>query len=415
MEYKALKVMSIITAIISAIFTVMATTAHSVGMLPTLLAVFMGVCFDVCKFLFAVVALTGLIATFKFNGMQRAVCGVFAIALFAYSIYASQTFLTDQANKYKALMIENSDNVSTINQDKEILQKQYDVIQSELQTLQAQSEKNLSKNFITVNKNEILPKIEAKTAELKEISNKLQELDVSKVSFDDVLKSKGMSNFTVNLTEWLNSFPENKKKPLTPSGVDAMIQSYIAIVFELLAIILWWLQHHIKIHGRLANTSVQGNPNKNDVTNKVIDETALKQLMERYKDFPMEIDVNADNAKKDSPIGFKYSEPFANTSVQGNNAGNTEFVTKPFANTSVHDFTDDDLQIYWEYVQQHKNGNISPGYQRISSETGLNTEVCRKIKAYLERINAITVSGNKTIVLQDTLNFGLKVYDRVSG
>lgn len=370
MEYKILKSMSIITAIISGIFTIMATTAHSVGMLPTLLAAFMGISFDVCKFLFAVVALTGIITTIKFNGIQRAVCGIFAIALFAYSIYASQTFLTDQSNKYKAVMIENSDNISTINQDKEILQKQYDVIQSELQTLQAQSEKNLSRDFITVNKNEILPKIESKTVELKEISNKLQELDVSKVSFDDVLKAKCMSNFTVNLTEWLNSFPDNKKKPLTPSGVDAMIQSYIAIIFELLAIILWWLQHHIKINGRfVAQTfkeACEAKHHKNE---------SFEQKSNTYDDYDEWL-------KAKNRIGFDLSVSPLKDAAKGLG------------------FDDDQLKSYLEYMYNNACGNVSPGYQKICKDTGLPEEACRKIKGHLERTKVIEVIGNKTLIIK---------------
>jgi len=70
-----------------------------------------------------------------------------------------------------------------------------------------------------------------------------------------------------------------------------------------------------------------------------------------------------------------------------------------FTSHASTDFDKSDILTYVNYMYTNKNGNESPGYQKIRAGTGLENEICRKIKGFLENMGIVKVCGSKTIIL----------------
>jgi hypothetical protein len=60
-----------------------------------------------------------------------------------------------------------------------------------------------------------------------------------------------------------------------------------------------------------------------------------------------------------------------------------------------------ELSIYLNYIYENAIEGVSPGYNKISRNTGLTIETCRKIKGYLEQQGVVKTDGRQTFILNN--------------
>jgi hypothetical protein len=378
-----LKTVSILSFIISAIFTILLMTSNTIGILSFVLTVGMAVILELAKCGFFFEALTNNIIKMP----VRILLGAIAILLIFASIFASAAYIQNQTNKAKNVQLQNSESYKQVEQNKKINVELYEIKKKEIEDLKNQinferNETNkiiesMPANYID-RKNQariqsqnkiadIQKNIDGKTKELYTLAEKIQitqKIDQNK----NILNENGYTSMFENFANILNKNSATQEQKITTETLELWFYVMLGIIFEFVAVLTSYLA--LQKSNKLATKT------QNDVVGF---KPTLIKTNEDTKEF--------DFIKPKMTIGFKQENKSQNKleNLQTPNFYNNE-----------------DIKKYITYMYTNlKNGNESKGYNPIGKNTGIGVEVARKIKAHLEQIGVIQTIGTKTFVLDD--------------
>jgi len=129
-----LKSISILAFIISALFTIILMTSGTVGVIAYILTVGMAVILETCKCGFFYEALSNT----KLNIVIRGVLATIALLLVAASIFASASYVQNQANKTKNKQVKTSTQYKQLEEGKKVQQDLYNNKKKEIEDLKKQ-------------------------------------------------------------------------------------------------------------------------------------------------------------------------------------------------------------------------------------------------------------------------------------
>jgi hypothetical protein len=160
-----------------------------------------------------------------------------------------------------------------------------------------------------------------------------------------------------------NSTEKGKENLWTLEQVTFYFYLILAIVFELVASLLYYFSEHEK-----SKTLLQA------------DTQAPKQIKttEKQSNYTKIDTKNAAIAESANKIGFTY-------------------------NNNINSLEESLINKYRNYINKNhsKIGDkkISPGYKSIANAIDIDQETCRKIRSYLEQNGEIRTEGTRTIIL----------------
>ncbi|EKD99351.1 MAG: hypothetical protein ACD_22C00284G0001 [uncultured bacterium] len=405
-----LKSISILAFIISALFTIQLMTSGCVGIVATVLTIGMAVVLELSKCGFFYEALSNT----KLPTLIRITLAIIAVLLVASSIFASASYVQNQANKTKNKQTKTSSQYKQLEAGKAVQGDLYNVKKKEIDDLKALQEKqqqegnniinSMPKDYIDrknqqrvstqQNISKIQDTINAKGAELSQIAQNLQTpIDTSTLKLND---DAGYTSMFKAMANMINSNDDYKDSPVKAESLEMWFFIGLGIIFELTAILTAYL-------AQLKGTSL-GVITKNDST-----------LNGNIGFKPQLVTANLTDSdhidgpeKVIRPIGFYSGAAAASTRDDKNidvvespkSLMTTDFY-KPSSDTGI---AKEDLKKYIEYVYaspKYLTTGESPGYNPIGKNTGIGVENARKCKAVLERLDIIKTIGTKTFVLMD--------------
>lgn len=418
-----LKVLSVASFLISAIFTVLMWQSGAVGILAKVLTTVMAIILESAKLLLTTTA----IKRKDIPRFIRGVIGSAAVLLFIVSITASLIFLSNQGNEVKNMSQASSNSYKANQEQIKIQTELYNSKKAEIDTKKAEIEK-LPADWIT-KRGEKTADLSKLQTELESLGNDLKALhDPSNIKASEE-KTKGTIAFFERICSMLNSMPEYEKNPVNSSDIEFWFFAGLAILFDTVAVLLYYLSSFettsIKKAGDMdkkpwwmpwdtwmerKELSFLWNERKKIMTGKSVadldqepgqisNENDLRRLLhEQYKKYgPAEIDC-----KKPGPNStikrFKVSNKFR--------PGKHKIGFETPAEEK--NFTDEEYQRYVKHMLETSTNGISKGYSSIASEIGTPVETCRSIRRHLERQGYIKTEGTKTIINNDKFA-GLKL------
>ena len=350
-----LKAISAIAFVISAIFTIRLFISSSVGITACILSALMALVLEIAKVGFFYEGLTNRLL----NPIIRGTLITISVALVLSSMFASSAYVQNEANKTKNKEIQTSTQYKQAEESRTMQKDLYSQKKSELAALQQNKINTINeltkvrdsypKNYFTVKENltremnkksaEIQNKIDAKSSELSTIAGGLSSpIDTTKLN---VLESKGYSG----IFKLVAGLISTEEAPVDPFKLELFFFIILGVIFEAVAILSAYLS-------QLKSPRSIDTPNVQQITSP-----SRKMVF----------------AKKDNQIGFQ----------------------APSKN-----FTSDDINVYLDYMYNNAKDDVSPGYIKISNDTSLPIETCRKIKAHLEHLNVIGTVNRSTKIFK---------------
>lgn len=250
-----LKTVSILSFIVSALFTVQLMTSGTIGLFSFFLSMVMAIIFEVVKCGFFFKALTDK----NINSFMRFVLGSISIILVLASIFASAGYITNQANKSKNKELQTSTEFKQLQEGRNIQSQEFEIKKNELLTLNENKRKTISdmekirdsypKNYITVKENmsyninqkaaELQKIIDMKSAELNKLSSTLSTpLDTTKFNVTD---TKGYIAMFKIIADSLNKSEDFINSPITANELEMWFFICLGIIFEVVAILTAYL------------------------------------------------------------------------------------------------------------------------------------------------------------------------------
>ena len=250
-----LRTVSGVSFVISGLFTIILMTSGTVGILACILTVGMAVVLELCKCGFMYEALSNL----KLNPGIRMIMGIISILLVASSIFASASYVQNQANKTKNIDLEESRQFKELEQGKAFKEDLYGVKKKEIEDLKALQQQQLQKgqeitnsmpkNYIT-RKNEQRAKTQSQVEETQRLINAKQDelsslgTDLQKPLDTTNLKLNADNGYTAmfqKLADLFNSSEEYKKNPVKAESLEMWFFIGLGIIFEFVAVLTAYL------------------------------------------------------------------------------------------------------------------------------------------------------------------------------
>jgi hypothetical protein len=433
-----LKSISIIAFIISALFTIQLMTSGTVGITAWILTVGMAIILEACKCGFFYEALSNTKLPKGIRGLLAAI----AILLVASSIFASASYVQNQANKTKNKQMKTSSQYKQLEQGKALQQDRYNTLKQEIEKLEAlkvqqQQEgdkivNSMPKNYIDRRNNQRVETqqqiagtqelIEAKSKELTDLANNLQK-PIDTVNLK-VNADNGYTAMFQTIAEMINSGDDYKDSPVKAEVIEMGFFIGLGIIFELVAVLTAYLSqlktspegctafkntlmdNSIGFNLKPLRTSLVSNE---DIQGIIQNDIQLKRTIGFQAPAPSSVSASitlegkTQNLSPSSEGLETLVHPNVESKTQDMSYSFNREISKCCDTTDFHadsDISQDDLKIYVEYMNQNQKDGISPGYMNISKKTGLSVECCRKIKGHLERIGIVKTDGARTIILK---------------
>lgn len=372
MKSNFLKAMAVLAFCISAIFSVVNLYSAAFAFWAGVVCAVMGIILEYSK----VFCIYKAFSDSKLNAVIRGVCVIVYIILLSASIFFSMSFISNEENENKNYTqkhsVEAEKNAEKIKTDNNTIKR----LEDEILTIKQQYEgaiktkedyiKQLPTNYITVKANTLkeidnlkktmTDKINAVSSKISQVENSKKEVLSKNVSVEN--STTGFTAMLTTIVNWHNSTERGKQNPWTLEQVSFMFYLILAIVFEIVASLLWYLAEHEKDSKPSTIQKVQPN-NFNDNSNK----PSVKDIIQP-------------------------KPPIIQPQLQ------------QFAKDKEKHFTNEDLKKYVDYMYDNQKNDISPGYIKISKSLGLTPDTCRKIKAHLEHLNVIESNGKLTKIVK---------------
>jgi len=394
-----LKTFSYLAFVVSAIFTIILMTSAVVGFIATGLTIGMAIMLEVCKVGFFNEALTNT----RLNIAVRVTMGVISILLLLSSIVASAGYIQNMTNKTKNLELKHSSAFKQAEEGKGIQKDLYTAKQQEIESIKSNYSSQIEEmtkvknsypaNYFTRKENlqveinnkssEMQNMISEKNKELVQLGNKLETpIDVSTLN---VNKTNGYSAIFSIVADKINQ-DEFRETTISADEIELYFFMGLSVIFEFIAIITMYLSRVINL-GQLQLGNTPNRPTK--------------------KTTDYEIKPNFENIK---PNNFKIIKPnikpnFENINLAKANRSLSLVASSDFPpKKTPKSFKSIEVEEYLKYMYENATESdgelVSPGYIKISKNTSLSQEKCRKIKAWLEEEGTLKSEGGKTIILE---------------
>jgi hypothetical protein len=410
-----LKTVSIIAFVISAIFTILLMTSGTVGILAFVLTVGMSIVLELCKCGFMYEALSNA----RLNGVVRSIMAVISLLLVASSIFASASYVQNQANKTKNIQVKDSTQYKQLEQGKVIQQDLYNSKKKEIEDLKALQQQQklegekivnaMPKNYIDRRNNQ-RALTQNQVSETQKIINdrqtELSQLGASLQNPIDTtnLKLKNDSGYTAmfqTISDLINSSAEYKDKPIKPETLEMWFFISLAIIFELVAVLTAYLS---QIKGVTMAIKTQFNSQADNLPIGFKPRFTMSQVNPQDT---TQGEYIHEPVKETRIIGF-YQEPTASTPTDKIiSVGKSHKHSEPQSTQSNID--NKILGIYLDYVYNNvKEDNSVPGYVVTAKDLNLqyglslSNDYIRKLKNHAEQLNILQSDSNnrKTYIIK---------------
>jgi hypothetical protein len=442
-----LRWISIVSFVISGLFTIILMTSGTVGILAFLLTVGMAVVLELCKCGFMYEALSNV----KLNPGIRMIMGIISVLLVASSIFASASYVQNQANKTKNIDLEESRQFKELEQGKAFKEDLYSVKKKEIEDLKAlqqqQSQKgqeiinSMPKDYIT-RKNDQRAKTQSQVEETQRLINAKQDelsalgTDLQKPIDTSNLKLNADNGYTAmfqKLADLFNSSEEYKNNPVKAESLEMWFFIGLGIIFEFVAVLTAYLAQLKANPASLWSPSSKDNyttynragfkpevvtasqpshivaPASTSDNIRASDSSPLSMQTENKTGLtaePIKASIENISSAQGSPsgrmpsmyfgetkfpIGFKFDDDkdrgrCSTPNVHGNVIN---FEKKQIDKKSLHK--------YLEYIQRNvDSSNVIPGYittskdlQKQNPQMKFDIETVRKLKAHCENLNIL--------------------------
>lgn len=354
------KALSGISFVISALFTIFLMLSGVNGIIASTLTVGVAVILEFSKVMFFTKAVQGNGISFSIRAAMFIISGL----LFISSIMASLSFLQNQNNETRNKAYKNSVEYKQMQENRQQQQVVMNQKQGEIDQLKQQAQE-LPRNYYSM-KQQIMDKVASKTKELEGLTQQLQEI---KPVTGQILDQKGYTAFMKVVADWINSTEYGKESPVTVDGLEALFFGMIAVIFELVAGLLFYL------------SQVQPGEAKT---------------------------LHMTNSREIDSKGGRFITTYKPKTLTGTNKGDISNVSNKIIgfqmkrdNLEPEGYNREDLKRYLEYMYSTLKGNVSLGYRTIGQAINIDQETARKIKGALEQKGIIETVGNKTLVIRN--------------
>lgn len=372
MSRKSYMVISVVSFIVSAYFTILLFKSSSVGLFDAIPMVAVAIIFEFSKWCLLKESIVG-----QHRGpMKTVIFSLWAFTTLA-SIIASAGYVLNQSNGTKNINMESSTAYQNQIQARNNQADLYAIKKQELNNLiqtkdtnlkdLAKSRDSLPRDYITAKENynirinqateKLDTLINTKSSELTSISSNLQ----NPIKVDaNVLPTSGYAAVFQLAADFLNNNDTSaKKNPYHAEVMELWFFLVLGVGIELLA----------NVFAYLAQVST------NDIAVKK--EPSSHGLVPTQTLLPSNV------------VDIRNREP--KEKIQGNKID--------FKAVQAQEFDEADMKKYVEYMRQNEKNGYSPGYKSIAANIGIGVEVARSIKNRLERDRVIVVDGNRTKII----------------
>jgi len=383
----------------SALLSIMALQTQ--GSTPFSMGIFISLAIglELVKFYFPAVG----IGTKDMNIVIRCLFVAIGLCAVYYSVSFSFVFSKNEAAAIKNTFYENSDEVKAVNKSVTDRDKLINRLDKEITALEAEKKSELSKYNPVKYRTKCANITNSYNAKIQRKSDQLTKyqgegLKTAKTANISTVKTidKGVSGM-FDTAEQENIFFKLFAVLMEFSGVMAII-AYKRKSRK--------IKKHLFIYED--NEPAQEPEHENNSVNnsgKVIDIDKSKNKAQISNSSVLEdTEIDGHSQPDNYTLGqSKNLNDYDNTELKSRNKIGFQADTGIKAIENDTSLSDTDIQIYknkmYELKEQTQKGIVSPGYIKISRETGLQQEVCRKIKGYLERTGTIKTVGSRTFIL----------------
>lgn len=375
--YKMLLAVSVISFVVSGIFTLIWFTSDAYTLLAFILTLGMAIVYETFKIGSGIMAYVC-----KWIPLPlRIILGVISITLFGYSVLSSTGYLVNNSNTAQNVNINSSQEYKQMLEARDIQKQTFEAKKQEIENLKQSKQKvisgienqknSLPKDYITAKQNlsntqlakesEYSNSISQKTQELQKISSVLQSpIDTSKLKMYH-------ENGSIAVSEYIADFLNNHsfKTPTTPytaKGVDMFLKIFASLIFEIIA----WV-------------------------------SALLVPIAKQHEFGT------------TPPKIKKPLPFADSQFEDNSSQNIreiksgrlkgmKFKNKPvaFAKTPFDEFK---IQKYWNAIKENTKNGKAPSHQWLIGNLELTKKECDTARKILKERNKIEAKTRHTKVV----------------
>lgn len=371
----------------------------TVGVIATTLTGAMAIVLETCKCGFAYESISNT----KLMMPIRLILGFIALLLVGSSIFASASYVQNNAIKANATQVKDSSQYKQLEAGKALQGDLYNVKKKEIEDLKALQGKQQQEGDNIINsmpKNYIDRKNQQRTDTISQIaktqdiinskSNELSGLGLSIQSPIDTSTLKlnadnGYSAMFRSLADTINSSEDYKNNPVKAESLEMWFFIGLGVIFEFVAVLTAYLSQlkNISTHTRIEPIQ------------------APQSQIDPFKYNYRVADITSgDDDKPKRTIGF-YSGAAASTGANGDNK--VVDTSKPCDTQSIQEIDNQILGRYLDYVYANIKADKSiPGYQTTAKDLGLGVDYVRKLKNHCEHLNILQsdADARKTFIIK---------------
>jgi hypothetical protein len=409
---KVYQALSVLGFLVSAVFTIKLFVSNSTDLISVLAMFSTAFLFECGKYILLYQGIKGPFS----QAVKTALLGLWFFVTTA-SIVASATYVLNDANKNKNLMVENSSAFAKQQNGINVQNDLYSTTKQQIEDLKALQTKQQQEGQAIVN---AMPSnyidrrnqqrastqalIERTQNQINEKSNSLLGIAAGINKPEKLVISEesttGGDSFFKLVAQKLNENPSNKNNPYSTEEVGIFFYIAVGIGLELLANLFAFLSQYYKYGGIVLS------PTPQDPIKKEIPKIETPKTKEEPK---REIESGRLQGMK-----FKVDSKIMNKIKPKNNV--TEFkprvVEKPrpsrledkdkHAGSYEERKLEDDIEKYMQFIIDNRSkNNIAPGRDKIVAGTGLAQERCRTIHGILVKRGYIETGDRCTKIIKE--------------
>lgn len=392
---KVYQALSVLGFVVSAIFTVKLFASNSVDIISYCAMVATALLYEFGKYTLLYQSVKG-----NFNSTGKSIMFGIWIFVTCASIIASATYVLNDANANKNIMVQNSTAYKKQEEAIDLNKDLYSTKKQEIENLRKLQEQtalkgeeiknSMPRNYIdrrqqaqqqTNNEiSKIQEQINQKSSELTQIANTVSTPN-SKIEIQEESTNGGDSMFKL-IAKKLNENPQNKNDPYSTEEVGIFFYIMVGVGLEVLANLFAFLSQYYK-HGE-SFRKPPINPEK-------------KPLPENENNIePKQPQVQTINAGRLKGIKFKYKNPKPREQPKEIPNNISDFRPKEKSNKLVNEY---DINKYLTYIKNNQKNGYAPGRNKIVLGLGFTQEKCRMIHNILIDRGLLTTEDRCTKIV----------------
>ena len=367
---------SVISFVVSGVFTLIWFTSDAYTLLAFLLTLGMAVVYETFKIGSGIMAYVCSWIPLPL----RIILGVISITLFGYSVLSSTGYLVNNSNTAQNVNINSSQEYKQMLEARYVQKQTFEAKKQEIENLKQSKQKvvsgiedqknSLPKDYITAKQNlsntqlakesEYSTSISEKTKDLEKIGTTLQSpIDTSKLKMYHENGSIAVSEY---IAEFLNNHSfSTPTTPYTPKGVEMFLKIFASLLFEIIA----WV-------------------------------SAILVPIAKQHEF------GSTPPKTKKPVPFADSQFDGNTKnvreITGGRLKGMKFRKKPvpFAKPKFDELK---VQKYWNAIKENTKNGKAPSHQWLIGNLELTKKECDTARKILKERNKIEAKTRHTKVV----------------